>query len=161
MIILGIDPGTATTGYGIIEKEKSILRHVDHGVFETSKLKKASPRLSDLEKQLQEVIKRHKPKLAAVERLYFFKNLKTVMPVSEARGVILLTLAKNSIPVFELTPLQAKMAITGYGRADKKQVSRMVREILKLSEIPKPDDAADALAMAIACAFSQNALAAA
>ncbi len=153
MIILGIDPGTATTGYGIIESAKrGILSCLGYGCIETSKTETAGSRLLTLEKELQKILAKYKPDIVCVERLYFFKNLKTAMPVSEARGVILLAIAKKNLPVYELTPLQAKMAITGYGRAEKKQVSRMVKEILKLKEVPKPDDASDALAMAIACA---------
>ncbi len=153
MIILGVDPGNATTGYGIIESfKRRVLNCVCYGSIETSKTKTAGSRLLTLEKELQKILVKYKPDVVAVERLYFFKNLRTAMPVSEARGVILLAIAKHNLPVYELTPLQAKMAITGYGRADKKQVQRMVKEILKLKEIPKPDDASDALAMAIACA---------
>ncbi len=151
MTILGIDPGTATTGYGVIKS--SPLRCLDYGCIETAKTKTAGTRLLILERGLQKIIARFKPHIVAVERLYFFKNLKTALPVSEARGVILLAVAKKKLPVFEITPLQAKMAITGYGRAEKKQVQKMIKEILKLKEIPKPDDAADALAIAIAYIF--------
>lgn len=155
MTILGIDPGTATTGYGILESSgRRALSCVGYGCIETLKTETAGSRLLTLQKELQKIIAKYKPNAVVVERLYFFKNLKTVMPVSEARGVILLTIAKNNLPVFELTPLQAKMAITGYGRADKKQVQRMVQTILNLKELPKPDDAADALGFAIAHAFS-------
>lgn len=152
MIILGIDPGTATTGYGVVKKQSRDIQCVAYGSIETSKTKSASSRLVAIEKELQKILVKYKPNAVAVERLYFFKNLKTALPVSEARGVILLAIAKKNLPLFELTPLQAKMAITGYGRAEKKQVQRMVKEILRLKEIPKPDDASDALAMAIACA---------
>jgi crossover junction endodeoxyribonuclease RuvC len=161
MIILGVDPGTATTGYGIIEKiqspkhkiQNSGLRCVSYGCITTPKEKGPGDRLATLERELLEVLNEYKPDAVVVERLYFFKNLKSVMPVSEARGVILLAIAKKKIPVFELTPLQAKMAITGYGRADKKQMQRMVQQTLKLPQIPKPDDAADALGLAIAGAL--------
>lgn len=153
MTILGIDPGTATTGYGVITKQDQKLICVDYGCIKTPKEKNPGERLFMLDQELQKIMAKHTPSVVAVERLYFFKNLKTVMPVSEARGVILLAVAKKNLPIFEITPLQAKMAITGYGRAEKKQVQSMVKEILQLSEIPKPDDAADALAMAIACAF--------
>jgi len=150
MTILGLDPGTARTGYGVIEKIRNNLRCLEYGCFETPKHKTAGARLALLEKALLRVLKDYKPDQVAVERLFFFKNLKTAMPVSEARGVLLLTLARKNIPTIELSPLQVKMAITGYGRADKKQIQRMVKEILKLKEVPKPDDAADALALAIA-----------
>ncbi|MBI1984934.1 MAG: crossover junction endodeoxyribonuclease RuvC [Candidatus Wildermuthbacteria bacterium] len=158
MVILGIDPGTARTGYGVIRKIGSSVACIEYGCIETSKLKKPEERLLSLEEDLLKVLKKHKPDIMVVERLYFFKNLKSVMPVSEARGVILLAIAKKKLPVFEITPLQAKMAITGYGRADKKQVQRMVQRVLKLKDLPKPDDAADALAMAIAYAFNATAL---
>ncbi len=151
MIILGVDPGTATTGYGVVEKiRNSGLRCVSYGCITTAKEKSAGARLAILEKELNLLLQEHRPDAVAVERLYFFKNLKSAMPVSEARGVILLAIAKKRLPVFELTPLQVKMAITGYGRADKKQMQRMVQQTLKLSDIPKPDDAADALGLAIA-----------
>lgn len=154
MIILGVDPGTARTGYGVIEKiRNSVLRCVSYGCITTAKEKPAGERLVILEKELTQVLNTYRPDAVAVERLYFFKNLKSVMPVSEARGVILLAIAKKKLPVLEFTPLQAKMAITGYGRADKKQMQRMVQQILKLPQIPKPDDAADALGLAIAGSF--------
>lgn len=154
MIILGIDPGTAQTGYGVVEKiRNSGLRCVSYGCITTAKEKSAGARLLILEKELQQVLREYKPDAVVVERLYFFKNLKSAMPVSEARGVILLTIAKKRIPAFELTPLQVKMAITGYGRADKKQMQRMVQQALKLPQLPKPDDAADALGLAIAGVF--------
>ena len=157
MIILGIDPGTARTGYGVIEKgPRSKLTCITYGCITTPQTKSNPERLLILEKELMVVLKRYQPDVAAVESLFFFKNLKTVMPVSEARGVILLTLARREIPIYEFSPLQVKMAIAGYGRAEKKQVQRMVKEILSLPEIPKPDDAADGLAMAIACSLTQR-----
>lgn len=157
MIILGLDPGSAKTGYGVIEKRpRSKLECITYGCITTPQSKSNSERLLLLEKELAGILKRYQPNVAAVERLFFFKNLKTVMPVSEARGVILLTLARHKIPMYEFTPLQVKMTIAGYGRAEKKQVQRMVKEILSLPEIPKPDDAADGLAMAIACSITQR-----
>ena len=157
MIILGLDPGSAKTGYGIIEKlPRSKLKCVTYDCITTPQSKSNSERLLILEKELVAVLKRYRPDVAGVERLFFFKNLKTVMPVSEARGVILLTLARHKIPIHEFTPLQVKMTIAGYGRAEKKQIQRMVKEILSLPEIPKPDDAADGLAMAIACSLTQR-----
>ena len=151
MTILGIDPGTATTGYGVVvSSPKKSVRCVSYGCITTAKEKSAGERLAILEKELQQVLREYKPDAVVVERLYFFKNLKSAMPVSEARGVILLTIAKKKLPVFELTPLQVKMAITGYGRADKKQMQRMVQQTLRLPQPPKPDDAADALGLAIA-----------
>lgn len=156
MIIAGIDPGTAKTGFGFIEKTRLALTCLDYGCIETSKFKSAEERLLALEQNLLSLLALYKPSIMVVERLYFFKNLKTALPVSEARGVIILQAAKKKIRVEELTPLQAKMAITGYGRAEKIQVQRMVQEILKLPILPKPDDAADALALAIAFSFSKK-----
>ena len=154
MTILGVDPGTATTGYGVVRSLRgNSLECVAYNCITTAKDKKSGDRLVSLEKELLQVLNKHRPDAVVVERLYFFKNLKSAMPVSEARGVILLAIAKKKLPVFELTPLQVKMAITGYGRADKKQVQRMVQQTLRLSEIPKPDDAADALGLAIAGVF--------
>lgn len=154
MTILGVDPGTATTGWGVVRNLKgNALECVSYNCIITPKEKKPGERLVLLEKELLQVLQDYKPDAVVVERLYFFKNLKTVMPVSEARGVILLAIAKKKLPVFEITPLQVKMAITGYGRADKKQMQRMVQQALKLSQIPKPDDAADALGLAIAGVF--------
>ncbi|MBI2642173.1 MAG: crossover junction endodeoxyribonuclease RuvC [Candidatus Wildermuthbacteria bacterium] len=155
MIILGIDPGTATTGFGLIEKQSAnrALRCVTYGCIETPKIKSAEQRLLILEKGMLKLLKKYKPGMLAIERLFFFKNLKSALPVSEARGVVLLCAAKMKLPIVEFPPLQAKMAITGYGRADKKQVQAMVQKILLLPAIPKPDDAADALAVAIACAL--------
>ncbi len=155
MIILGIDPGTAATGFGVIEKlgTKRTLGCVAYGCVETPKTKTAEQRLLMLEKGILEILEQYKPGVLAIERLFFFKNLKSALPVSEARGVVLLCAAKKKLPVVEFPPLQAKMAVTGYGRADKKQMQAMVQKILLLPAIPKPDDAADALAVAIACAL--------
>jgi crossover junction endodeoxyribonuclease RuvC len=150
MIILGIDPGTATTGYGIIEKSKP-LRCIDYGVIKTETSSTDAERLKKLNDELLKIIKKYKPSIMAVERLYFFKNLKTVMPVSQAKGVILLSAAQNNLPIREFTPPQVKMAVVGYGKAEKKQVQKMVKLILELEKEPKPDDAADALAVAICC----------
>jgi len=155
MIILGTDPGTASTGYGIIEfsinkKQKTQpLECLAYGLIKTDPSLTAGERLRELNNQLDGLIKKYRPDALAVESLFFFKNLKTAMPVSQAKGVILLTAAKKKIPVYEFTPLQAKTTITGYGRAEKRQVQEMVKILLGLEEIPRPDDAADALAIAI------------
>lgn len=153
MIILGIDPGLERTGFGVVQKgEKSgpsNLVCLDYGCIFTPRDKTRAERLVILEKELSAVLRKHSPDIMAVETLFFFKNLKTVMPVSEARGVILFSGAKKKIPIYEFSPLQVKMTITGYGRAEKKQVQRMVKETLGLPSIPKPDDAADGLALAI------------
>ena len=153
MIILGIDPGTANTGFGVVSniksKNQSILKCLDYGCIETSPKLADGERLKKINQELNKIIKQYNPEVMAVENIYFFKNLKTAMPVSQAKGVILFTAAKKKIPVYEFTPLQVKMAITGYGRADKKQIQKMIKIILNLKEEPKPDDAADALATAV------------
>ncbi|MDD4531122.1 MAG: crossover junction endodeoxyribonuclease RuvC [Candidatus Pacebacteria bacterium] len=152
MIIMGIDPGTATTGFGVIEYKKKKLSCIDYGIIQTPAGQDMGERLIQLNLDLDQLIKKYKPEMAAVESLFFFKNLKTAMPVSQARGVILLTLAKKKVPVIDFTPQQAKTSVTGYGKATKKQVQKMVKNLLNLDEMPKPDDAADALALAICCA---------
>ncbi|MDD5433398.1 MAG: crossover junction endodeoxyribonuclease RuvC [Candidatus Pacebacteria bacterium] len=149
MIILGIDPGTATTGFGVIKKNDQDLTAIDFGIIATVPKDNASKRLEKIFKETSTLFKKVKPNLIVIERLYFFKNLKTALPVAEARGVILLATQKCKIKTIELTPLEVKMGICGYGRADKRQVQKMVKETLKMEKIPKPDDAADALALAI------------
>ena len=155
MIILGIDPGTATTGYGVIRGGKD-LQCIDYGVIETGAKLPPAERLKIINRELDGIIKKHKPSIMAVERLYFFKNLKTAMPVSQAKGVIMFTAAARNLPVREFTPPQVKMAVAGYGKADKKQIQKMVKTLLKLKEEPKPDDAADALAIAVCCASHKS-----
>jgi crossover junction endodeoxyribonuclease RuvC len=149
MKILGIDPGTATTGFGLITKEGPKLTKIDCGVISTSKDLDMPKRLSILFNDLQEIVQTHKPDVMSVEKLFFTNNITTAMTVSQARGIVLLVASQNNIPIAEYTPLQVKMSATGYGKATKKQVQEMVKKILKLSVIPKPDDAADALAIAI------------
>ncbi len=150
MIILGIDPGTATTGYALIKKLKNnVFEILDFGVITTKKTLSDSKRLLVLQKDLQKLIKKYKPELAGVEKLYFESNAKTAMAVSQARGVTLLTLEKNGIELKEFTPLQVKSSICGYGKADKKQVQYMVQKTFGMRSMPKPDDAADALAIAL------------
>ncbi len=155
MIILGIDPGTATLGFGVIEnKEKRKVRTLDYGCIITKPDLSDPERLKKINNQLNRIIREYKPDVLAVENLYFFKNLKTAMPVSQAKGVVLLTAAKKKIPVYEFTPLQVKMTITGYGRAEKKQVQKMIQTMLNLEEKPKDknkrkDDATDALGIAL------------
>lgn len=158
MIVLGLDPGLERTGYGFVEKlPHSKLTCLGYGRITTLRAESKPQRLLFLEKELTAILKRYQPEAAGVESLFFFKNLKTVMPVSEARGVILVTLAKYNIPIYEYTPLQVKMAVCGYGRAEKSQVQRMVQQTLSLPEIPK-DDAADGLGIAIACSLSHRGL---
>lgn len=151
MIILGIDPGTAKCGWGIIEKND--LKLIDYGCIETSKDSPTGDRLKIIQKELRKIIKRYKPKKIGLESLFFFKNQKTAMKVAQAYGVIILTITQEKIPIIELTPLQVKQGMVGYGRAEKSQVQKMVQKFLKLKEIPKPDDAADALAVAICASY--------
>jgi crossover junction endodeoxyribonuclease RuvC len=150
MKILGIDPGSGIIGFGLIEvAKKPILK--DAGVIRTTIGDETSARLVELYDSLQEVIREAKPDVAAVETLFFAQNVTTAMIVSQARGVILLALEQANIPIREYTPLQIKMAMTGYGRATKAQMQEMVRVQLGLKEKPKPDDCADALAVALTC----------
>ena len=158
MIIIGIDPGTATTGYGVIKlkEKKGGYQCLDYGCITTSPQSSDGQRLKIINQELNKLIKKYQPEILAVENVYFFKNLKTALPVSQAKGVILLTAAKKKVPTFEFTPLQVKMAISGYGKADKKQVQKMAKTILNLEETPKPDDAADALAIALCYCFTNK-----
>jgi len=151
---MGIDPGTAITGYGVIKKGPNELTTIDYNCIRTTTHYSTAERLGQIGQQLTRLIKKYKPDRIAVEDIFFFKNLKTAVKVSQARGVILAQAAQLKLPVIEYTPLQVKQAVTGYGRAEKKQVQEMVKLILNLKEIPKPDDAADALAIAICCAHS-------
>lgn len=148
MIILGIDPGYAIIGFGIIDSSKNN-EVIDYGVITTPKEDSIAVRLETIENALTFIMKKYKPDVVAVEELFFFKNQKTVIPVAEARGVIIVTCRKFCKNIFEYTPLQIKQALTGQGRAEKQQVQYMVKTILGLQSIPKPDDAADALAVAL------------
>ena len=154
MTILGVDPGTATTGYGIIKKERDKLTQLDFGCIKTSPGHETPKRLQLLHEGLETIIQKYKPETAAVEKLFFTTNVKTAISVAQARGVILETLASAGIEIYEYTPLQVKQAVTTYGKADKMQVQKMVMTLLHLEEIPRPDDAADALAIAICCAHT-------
>lgn len=156
MIILGIDPGTAIVGYGVVLSEKSSLKMLDYGCIETDKKLPQAERLLIIGEEFKKIIKKFKPQAAAVEELFFFKNLKTAIKVSEARGVILFTAKSAGLEIIEFTPLEVKIATVGYGRAEKSQVQKMVKVILGLKEIPAPDDAADALAVAICAANNLN-----
>lgn len=150
MIILGIDPGIARTGYGIIDLlNNNKYRVLDFGVIETHQSLPLSKRLVQLHSELLKLIKTYSPVEIAIEELFFSKNTKTAMVVSQARGVLVLACSQKDIPAFEYTPLQVKQGITGFGKADKDQVSKMVMLLLQLKEKPKPDDAADALAIAV------------
>lgn len=153
MIILGIDPGTATTGYGVIKKGNN-LEMIGYGCIKTTTRHSTAERLNKIDQELSKLIKKYKPNKISVEDIFFFKNIKTAVKVSQAKGIILARAAKMKIPIFEYTPLQIKQAVASYGRADKNQVQQMVKLLLKLKTAPKPDDAADALAAAICCAHS-------
>ncbi len=150
MLVIGIDPGTATTGYGLVrENQDDSLQAVDHGVILTPADMPMAQRLALLYGKLNEILVLHHPDSSAVEKLFFQRNVKTAITVGQGRGVVLLALAQADVPVAEYTPLEVKQAVAGYGGADKHQVQEMVRVLLDLEEIPKPDDAADALAVAI------------
>ena len=149
MLVLGLDPGLAITGYGLVEGDGQELTSIIHGVIRTPAKTPTARRLMQIHQELLCIIDRHHPDEAAVEELFFSTNARTAMSVGEARGVLLLTLAEAGLPIGEYTPLQIKQAITGYGQADKAQVQEMVRILLNLCDVPRPDDAADALAVAI------------
>ena len=149
MKILGIDPGTATVGWGIIEEVNGKPRAVAYGHIATDKKLPIAERLQEIRSDLTTLIKQYKPDRAAVEELFFFNNQKTIITVAEARGIILLTLADFSLKIAEYTPLEVKQSLTNYGRADKTQMQEMTMRLLGLKEIPRPDDAADALAIAL------------
>jgi len=155
MIILGIDPGTAITGYGVIQHlPGDQLKVISYGAVTTPAKQDLQFRLKTIFDDCTTLNRQFEPDAMAIEKLFFNTNTTTAMSVGQARGVIMLSAALQSIPVYEYTPLQIKMALTGYGRADKTQVQQMVTQILKLPEIPKPDDVADGLAAAITHAFS-------
>ncbi len=149
MIIMGIDPGIAITGYGIIEAEHSRYRLVDYGCIRTAPRIPSQQRLLKLHQGIDMLIDQFNPDYMAIEQLFFNRNTTTAIPVGQARGVILLAAAEHQLAVAEYTPLQVKQAIVGYGRAEKTQIQFMVMRLLKMKNIPKPDDAADALAIAI------------
>lgn len=149
MRILGIDPGTGILGFGVIEQDKRSSRLIDAGVIRTPVHQPLSERLVTIHDELAQLMDAHELHAMAVEKLFFSRNVTTAISVSHARGVVLLLGQQRRIPIFEYTPMQIKQAITGYGRADKKQIQEMVRILLGLSEVPKPDDCADALAAAL------------
>ena len=148
MKVLGIDPGTAALGYGIVERTGGRLREIDHGCLTTSADLSMPERLLAIHALVDDLLSLHEPDLMGVERLFFSRNVQTAMGVGQARGVVLLAAAQHGIEVREATPSEVKSAITGYGAADKEQVARMVQLVLGMSERPRPDDAADALAIA-------------
>ncbi len=149
-LVIGIDPGTATTGYGLVrDLPDDNLQMVEFGVIQTPAGLPAAERLSLLYHRLRELLLLHRPESAAVEKLFFQSNVKTAIAVGQARGVVLLALAEAGLEIAEYTPNEVKQAVTGYGSADKKQIQEMVRILLRMAHIPQPDDAADALAIAI------------
>jgi len=147
--VLGIDPGVATVGWAVIEENGGNFKALAYGHISTSPKKDDEDRLLEISQDLEGIIKKYNPEESAVEKLFFFKNQKTIIEVGQARGAILLTLAKNKVKIASYTPLQVKQAITGYGKAEKKQVQLMVKNILGLKSIPKPDDTADAIAISL------------
>lgn len=158
MVILGIDPGVAIVGYGILHSVRGKTEAVGYGVIRTKAHIPLEKRLTEIYDDLYLLIEKFKPDEAAVEELFFNTNSKTVIQVGQARGVILLALEKNGIKISEYTPLQVKQAVVGYGRAEKAQVMEMTRRLLNLEKIPKPDDAADALALALCHAQSSSSI---
>lgn len=169
MIILGIDPGTASTGYGVIKTKKNCksskvsqlkndLECLDYGLIKTNPDLSTGCRLEKLNHELSKIIKKYEPEVLVIESLYFFKNFKTAIPVSQASGVVFFTAAKNKLPAYSLTPLQVKMTIAGHGWAEKEKVQKIMKKLLNLKEIPKPDDAADALAIALTYFLKNNLL---
>lgn len=156
MIILGIDPGVARTGWGVISKDSGKLTMLGYGCVSTGSSLEASVRLLFIFREINRLIDEYKPDIAGLEKLFFNTNVMTAMGVGEARGVVMLALARVGIKIEEFTPLQIKQAVAGYGRAEKIQVQKMVMALLHLTKVPKPDDAADALAVAICAAATIN-----
>jgi len=149
VIVLGVDPGTASTGYGVVEETEGQLRAVDYGVVTTAAGEPLPLRLQTIYGELRRLARLHRPASGSVEKLFFSRNVRTAMTVGQARGVALLALADAGLEIREYSPTEVKQAVSGYGHADKGQVQRMVQALLGLDEIPRPDDAADALAVAI------------
>lgn len=149
MLVLGIDPGTAITGYGLVHDSEQGLALVDYGVITTPAGQPLPWRLQAIYQGLTDIVRQHKPEAAAVEELFFSRNVRTALSVGHARGVTLLALADAGLPIHEYKPLEVKQAIAGYGGADKQQVQEMVRMLLQLDHAPQPDDAADAVAVAV------------
>lgn len=156
MLILGIDPGIAILGFGLVKYEANRFTVIDYGAITTDSGIPMSSRLTIIYNGLVNIIEKYKPDAYAVEELFFNKNIKTALTVGHARGVAVLAGSKSGVQVYEYTPLQVKQALVGYGRADKNQIQQMVKVILNLREIPKPDDVADALAVAICHGNSSN-----
>jgi len=156
VIILGLDPGIADTGFGILRLDGGKISILHFGTIKTKKNTSFSRRLIQLSDEVTKIINQYRPVRAALERLFFYNNSKTALVVGEARGVLTLTVARAGLPIFEYTPLQVKQALTGSGKADKEQVQKMLKLVFKMKEAPRSDDAADALAIAYCCAVSVN-----
>ncbi len=156
MLALGIDPGTAICGYGIVSLEGSTLRALDYGAIQTSSKMNTEERLVIIHHEIDVLIRKYKPDVVGVEMLFFNKNVRTAITVSQARGVLLLAVAQNSTKLAEFTPLQVKQAVVGYGKATKEQVIYMTQRLLNLPSKPHPDDVADALAIAICTTHCSN-----
>ena len=152
MLILGIDPGMAIVGYSLLKAEGDNLELLSSGSIQTKSIQKDSQRLFEIFEDLCSIIEKFKPDAASVEKLFYFKNQKTIIPVAEARGVIIMSLEKYGIPIYEFTPLEIKQTLTGFGRADKKEVEKMVKFTLNRETLPKLDDTVDSIAMGICCA---------
>ena len=149
MVILGIDPGIATTGFGVCRKVKDRFEYINCGVIETAKGQRVEKRLRHIHDAVVHLIETYQPNALAIEELFYSNNQKTVINVAQARGVILLAAEECGVPLFEYTPLQVKQSVVGYGRAEKRQVMEMVRILFRLPGVPRPDDAADALAISL------------
>lgn len=156
MRVLGVDPGIARTGWGVIEVQNSEFRVQNYGCIETNSKTEVSKRLEEIYTEILMLIKKYSPDEMAIEELFFNTNAKTAFVVGQARGVVILAAGQKNIPLTIYTPLQVKIAVTGYGRAEKNQIGKMVKTILSLSEIPKPDDTADALAVGLTHLFSRK-----
>ena len=156
MRILGIDPGIGRCGWAVIEGSGNSFKAIAYGCIETSSKKEVGERLTEIYEEITNIIKKYSPKALSIEELFFNNNEKTAFVVGQARGVILLAAAQNNLEISIYTPLQVKIALTGYGRAEKSQIGKMVKTVFSLKEIPKPDDTADALAVALTGAFSSK-----
>jgi crossover junction endodeoxyribonuclease RuvC len=156
VIVMGIDPGTAMCGYGVVAREGSVIRMLDYGCLQTVNDRPLEERLLIIHQGVSELLAEHRPAYLGVERLFFNKNVQTAFAVGQARGVILLAAAQHGVPIVEWGPHEVKVAVTGYGRAPKDQVQRMVQAVLGMTVLPRPDDAADALAVAICTAHSRR-----
>ena len=158
MVILGIDPGYAIVGYGVIDYRNNHFSVIDYGAILTDAKMPYNERLEKIYDDLTGIIEKYNPEAMAIEKVFYNSNAKTVIDVSQARGVIMLAAQKKKLPAYEYTPLQVKQSVVGYGRAEKKQIQEMIRRILALEKVPKPDDTADALAMAVCHAHASGSL---